>query len=1164
MDPQWKDLADRSPNFGFLAQHEPLLALYGAGAEAYVFSDPNAALFRTRQFIQTLTGTLLRQVGVTVSGNKLVDHIAALANTGALTPEIQGAFNRVRIIGNKAVHDDLYDSQRALGNLRTCYELGIWYHRALTGNRTVAAFVPPEPPKTVNPDEHAKLRAEVDRYRRELAETKVNLADGHTSAQALAEARDQAEQKLARVAAERDRLSALVRNFEADQPALQDAYDARMAEPATISTAAREAFIERARRPAPLTEAQVREKVDRMLADAGWTVQDMAGLNPAASLGVAVREFPLGRGFADYALYVGEKLVGVVEAKREGVVLSDAERQSDRYASAVLPADAPAMWRGPLPFRYESTAVETFFTNDLDPEPRAREVFSFHRPDTLARWMREADAASEPTRATLRGRLRRLPELNPDGLRAAQITAIEGLERSFAQDRPRALIQMATGAGKTFTAATVSHRLLKHAGAHRILFLVDRNTLGDQTLQEFRNYVTPDNRRFPELYNVERLTGRDVLASSKVVISTIQRMYALLRGEPITDDETEDAEADRETRGDPVDAVYNPTIPPETFDFIVVDECHRSIYGRWRSVLEYFDASITGLTATPVQQTFGFFHQNVVSEYLYQMAVADGVNVDFDVFRIRTDVTEHGATLDKGLLVPLRDRLTRRQRYEELEDDYTYTGTQLGNAVLSQDRIRTVIQTFSDKLFTEIFPGRREVPKTLIFARNDNHAEEIVRIVREVFGRGNEFAAKITYRSRRDGHNPDHLLQDFRNSPHLRIAVTVDMIATGTDVRPLECVFFLRDVKTPAYFEQMKGRGTRTIDPTEYQSVTPDARTKDRFVIVDAVGVTDNPLVDATPLQRQAERQISLDKLLRKTADRTITAEQVSTLASRLARLDNDIDDAERAELDQVAGQPLADVRRDMVAAVQPEELEHARAAGPDAVRELIGRAVTPLTTNPRLRDRILELRRAKDIVIDEVTEDRVSEAYGVPRAERARSKISSWADYLREHRDEILVQEIMYGRRGGRAVYAQCKEMAERIARPPYTWTPDTLWEAYEQVGKAAAKPGRTHGPMELVSLIRFELGMDTELTPYRSVIEERYTAWLRKQEQAGTRFSTEQRWWLDRIVDIIATDATFDDDVLDQKPFTDQGGTDGFLAAFGDAQAESLLTDLNEDLTA
>ena len=572
-------------------------------------------------------------------------------------------------------------------------------------------------------------------------------------------------------------------------------------------------------------EQKARRVIDRQLTDAGWVVQDRAAMALGAALGVAVREVVMapGHGRADYLLYVDRRAVGVIEAKPMGTPLAGVQWQTAKYAEG-LPAEVRlhALDRdGRLPFVLEASGTETWFTNGFDPDPRARRIFNVPKPETLARVLREVEA--DPDRPTWRGKVRAMPELDTAPLRPAQITAIEGIERSLAeQHHDRSLVQMATGAGKTYTAVTAAYRLLKYGGFSRVLFLVDRNNLADQTLAEFQNYRTPDDgRRFTEIYNVDKLTGAGMLGSSSVVISTIQRVHRVLRGEEVAD--TDDQQLDDYVPDAPVDVVYNPLLAPETFDLVIVDEAHRSIYGVWRGVVEYFDAHVVGLTATPGKQTFGFFRQNLVSEYTYPQSVADGVNVDFDVYRISTEITEKGSTIEAGTHVPMVDRRTRQQRIEAIDEDLTYTQTQLDRAVTSQAQIRLVLETFRDRLFTEIFPGRSAVPKTLIFAKDDAHAEEIVRTVREVFGKGNDFAAKITYAAK----DAKSQLQALRTSPTLRVAVTVDMIATGTDVKPLECVLFMRDVRSSQYFEQMKGRGARTMPSADFRAVTPDADEQD-------------------------------------------------------------------------------------------------------------------------------------------------------------------------------------------------------------------------------------------------------------------------------------------------------------------------------------------------
>lgn len=911
-------------------------------------------------------------------------------------------------------------------------------------------------------------------------------------------------------------------------------------------------------------EARARVLIDRQLTEAGWSVQDKKATNLFASEGVAVREVTLkpGHGRADYLLYVDQAVVGVIEAKPEGTPLSGVEWQSSRYAEG-LPADVrlkALTTDGRLPFVFEASGTETHFTNGYDPEPRARRIFNFPKPTTLASILKHKDEKNP----TWRGKVRDLPVLDTKPLRPAQIDAVTGVETSLREQRfDRSLIQMATGAGKTYTAVTLSYRLFKHGGFNRILFLVDRNNLAKQTSAEFENYQTPDDgRKFTELYNVNRLKRGPMPDATSVAISTIQRVFKALRNEDVTD--SDDPELDGWVPEAPMTVAYNPDIPPETFDLIIVDEAHRSIYGQWRGVLEYFDAHVVGLTATPGKQTFGFFKQNLVSEYTYPQSVADNVNVDFDIYRIKTQISEQGSVIEAGAIVPKVDRRTRAQRYEALDEDLEYRRTQLDRAVTSPDQIRTVLETFRDRLFTEIFPDRTAVPKTLIFAKDDAHAEEIVTQVREVFGKGNDFAAKITYTAK----NADQQLAAFRTSAALRIAVTVDMIATGTDVKPLECVFFMRDVRSPQYFEQMKGRGARTIPDADFQAVTPDAKEKTRFVIVDAVGVTEHDFVEP-PLNR--EKSISLAKLLEKAANLTITEDETATLASRLAALEAQITDDERAELDIVAAGSLRAVVRHLVDAVDPDVQAKtlAGASDPDAARQqLIIDAVKPIAANPELRARILELRRTHDRIIDDVSADALLDAYGVVDTSKAKSLVESWRTYLDEHRAEItaiqLLSEATDQRLGRSVAFGEIKELADRIARPPYNWTPDIIWNAYVALEVDFGKTPSTHRTLtDLVSLIRYTLGEDDRLVPYAEKVAEKYAAWLAQQEQAGVEFSDAERWWLDRMVEVIASSAGIIPADLDQPPFVENGGTDGALRDLGDRTA-ALIDELNKELTA
>jgi len=919
-------------------------------------------------------------------------------------------------------------------------------------------------------------------------------------------------------------------------------------------------------------EARARKSIDQQLTAAGWVVQSQDRLNLGAGPGVAIREFTLEKphGRVDYLLFVHGQPAGVIEAKPEGRTLTEVERQSGKYVSGLPAWMKPPVY--PLPFIYESTGTETRFTNGYDPEARSRRVFSFHRPETLAEWARQiTDNLGVPT---FRARLRAMPPLNEAGLWGKQGEAIRNLEVSLAADRPRALIQMATGSGKTFTAANISYRLIRHADARRILFLVDRSNLGRQTKLEFDKFTIADTqRKFPAEYNVQHLTTNILDPASRVCISTIQRVFSMLRGDAELDPELDEKSVYELQNGKAVEVEYNALLPPETFDVIIIDECHRSIYGQWRQVLEYFDAHLIGLTATPNRQAFGFFNQNLVMEYSHDMAVADGVNVDFTVYKIQTAITAGGSVIEAGEFAGFRDRQTRQVRWDAVDEPVEYSAAQLDRAVVAKDQIRTVIQTFKDKLFTELFPARTTVPKTLIFAKDDSHADDIVQVVREVFGKGNQFATKITYRPK-DG-KADDLIAAFRNSMNPRIVVTVDMIATGTDVRPLECLLFMRSVKSRTYFEQMVGRGVRVIDDTEFQSVTDDAKRKDGFVIVDAVGVMDSPLAETVqPLERAPH--VGLRDLLNQVAFGNRDPQVASTIAARLGRLDKHLTKDDRAMLTELAGgTDLGTIARNLVTALDPDQqVAETRIAGkpeddPAAVAEtaaaMIACALEPLAANPDLRNAILDVRKSYEQTIDETSQDEVLFAgHSHEARDRASVLVASFRQYIEEHKDQIRALQVLYSRPySERLTFREIKELAAAIARPPRQWTPDVLWHAYELLDKSKVRGSGQRMLTDIVSLVRYTLRQDDELIPFRDQVEERFAAWLHEQEQRGVVFTVEQLQWLTWIKDNIVGELGITSDSFDYTPFAEHGGLGKATQVFGDRLAP-LMEELTEVLAA
>ena len=908
-------------------------------------------------------------------------------------------------------------------------------------------------------------------------------------------------------------------------------------------------------------EEKARLEIDRKLKESGWTIQNMNQLNLTASLGVAVREFPTSTGPADYALFVDGEPVGVIEAKKSdiGENITAVEGQSSRYANSTF------KWiKGDyrIRFAYEATDKLTRFTDYNDVKYRSRTVFTFHRPETLAALTNQAD--------TIRNNMKHFPEFDGTGFRKCQITAIENLDRSFADNRPKALVQMATGAGKTFTAITAAYRLLKYGKMNRILFLVDTKGLGEQAEREFLAYrPTDDPRSFSQIYGVHRLKSSYIPEGVQVCISTIQRMYSILKGEEL-DDSTEETSFNEYVTADskaPKEVVYNPKYPPEFFDCIIVDECHRSIYNVWSQVLEYFDSFIIGLTATPDKRTFAFFHENVVSEYSREQAIIDGVNVGEDIFLIETDVGKNGSHIMKQM-IEVRSRTTREKRWRQMDEDLDYVPTQLDRDIVNPSQIRTVIRTFKENLFTTLFPRRGEVPKTLIFAKTDSHADDIIQIVREEFGEGNEFCKKITY----SAENPESVLSSFRNDYYPRIAVTVDMIATGTDVKPIECLIFMRDVRSKNYFEQMKGRGTRTLSRDDLQKVTPSAtENKDHFVIVDAVGVTKSKKSETRTLERKPS--VSMKELLMNVALGDKSEDTLTSLASRLVRLNSQMTPTERKEFADTVGVSAGKLAENLLNVFDEDAVrEKARETygTPEPTEEqmktaqkaMAVEAVAPLQV-PEAREHIENVRRSHDQIIDNVNPDTVLFAgFDAHQKENMERAIATFREFIDENRDEIIALRIIYSEayRDRPMVLEKLKTLYDKL-KAKYL-TVERLWDCY-----AIRKPERVKGTVgklaDLVSLVRFEMGYTENLTPFADRVNTNFQNWVFRRNAGAVHFTEEQMEWLRLIKDHIAVSLSIETDDLELNPFDRKGGLGRFYELFGD-EYEEILAEMNIELVA
>jgi len=921
-------------------------------------------------------------------------------------------------------------------------------------------------------------------------------------------------------------------------------------------------------------EQQARDEIDRLLEASGWKVQDKKTINFNAGPGIAVREYPTDTGPADYVLFVDQVACGVIEAKKEemGQNLTTVEDQTVGYATAKL------KWvsnNQPLRFLFESTGLITRFTDMADPKPRSREVFSFHRPETLKRWLDDG--------ASLRARLLQMPPLNPSklpaadlGLRDCQESAVTNLELSLKENRPRAMVQMATGSGKTFTAITEVYRLLKFGKARRVLFLVDTKNLGEQAEQEFMAYQPrDDNRRFTELYTVQRLTRSFVPTDAQVIICTIQRLYSILKGEELDEALEELSPAEQLTKPKippPVD--YKATVPPEFFDFIIIDECHRSIYNLWLQVLDYFDAFLIGLTATPDNRTRGFFRGNLVCEYSHDKAVADGVNVGNETYLIETEVTTTGTRLVARQPVEHRERLTRKRRWEQQDEDEVYSRQQLDDKVVVPSQIRLIVQTFRDKL-PEIFPGRAEVPKTLIFAKTDSHADDIIKEVREVFGEGNAFCKKITYKAEEDAKS---VLQQFRNEFHPRIAVTVDMIATGTDVKPLECLLFMRDVKSRNYFEQMKGRGTRTLDMDDLRKVTPSAvSAKTHYVIVDAIGVTKSLKTASTPLITKPT--VPLKDLAMGVMMGASDSDTVSSLAGRLARLNKQLDKRDHERIaEKSGGVALGAIVNSLLAAIdgdavekkalelagQPEGTEPGDTNRDKAQQQLVKAAANVFTGE--LIDLIDSIRRDKEQKLNHDHQDKLTAAgWSQDEKTKAETLVQDFATWMQAHKDELTALTIFYDQpyRRREITFAMLEQVMTTLRSDAPRLAPLRVYQAYQHLDEAKAKQP-LHELTALVALIRRACGVDAQLTAFEDIVRRNFQDWImKKHSETGPKFTDAQTTWLQMIRDHVTTSCHFECDDLEMAPFDSEGGLSKMYQLFGD-RMDAIIDELNEALVA
>ena len=857
-------------------------------------------------------------------------------------------------------------------------------------------------------------------------------------------------------------------------------------------------------------EQKARKVIDKLFSNAGWQVLDRDHYAPNISA-VALEEGLLnGNLEADYLLFLNGKAVGVLEAKKESVDVSAdwVKAQAENYVRKVPPTYQTIA--KPLPLIYLSNGKTVLFKNGNIPESEYEGINRIHTPKEITRMLGLTDEYSA------------LPTLKKQGLRDCQFEAITELEKSFRSGQNRALMVLATGAGKTYTACLAAYRFLSYTPMRRVLFLVDRNNLGKQAEGEFGMFrLTETGDPFNTIFSVNRLRSGKIPSDSNVVISTIQRLFSLLKGEDVTD--SDDDENYNDDESNIISLPENPNLPPDFFDLIIIDECHRSIYGSWRQVLNYFSsAKMIGLTATPAPETLAFFNHNRIVNYTLEKSIADGVNVDYRVFRIKTQATEDGGAILEGERVKRVTRYNGEVKNVKTDEAKTYTSTELNRSIVNPAQIKLILETYRDAVYTQMFndpprePNIDYLPKTLIFALNDNHASNIVKIAKEVFGKEDDeqFVQKITY----SAGDSNELIRRFRNDKEFRIAVTVTLVATGTDVKPLEVVMFMRDVESESLYVQMKGRGVRTIGDEQLRNVTPNAHSKDMFYLVDAVGVTEHEMVVTRPGTEPQPHMISLKELLEKITHGNVDDDYLRTLAGRLSRIYNKCNGKQRMQFAELALADMKDIAVNIYDTLESGLLPVYKDINePNLERKAL---VAALAHHPAAREYLLILNAGFIEILQSGEDMLIFSGFSL---EEASETTKAFETYVNEHKDEIEALRIIYNNQGEPLTYAMLKELELKLKYANSKFNSTLLWNTYaiikpELVTKFTTKEEKD-ALTNLIQLVRFVYNQIPRLESLYPTANSFFNLWCGKR---GRDITDTQKNILKQIINYIVSNGT------------------------------------------
>lgn len=891
-------------------------------------------------------------------------------------------------------------------------------------------------------------------------------------------------------------------------------------------------------------EGKARARIDQMFVDAGWKVVTRDEYSPDLSAAAIAEGILEGGKEADYLLFIGGKAVGVLEAKKDSVDVSSEKviAQAEGYTRKLT--KYYQYYANPLPIVYTSNGRVTLFR---DKDGSYIPVGSIHTPKQICSMLGIEDEFAG------------LPMLKSKGLRACQFEAITELEKSFRAGQNRAYMVLATGAGKTYTACMAAYRFLSYTPMRRVLFLVDRNNLGKQAEDEFGKFrLTETGDAFNTIFTVNRLRSQAIPKDSNVVISTIQRLFSLLKGEAI-----EDTDDDEYYEGDEGPAAValpqHPTLPRDFFDLIIVDECHRSIYGSWRSVLEYFSsARILGLTATPAPETEAFFNNNRVINYTLERSIADGVNVDYRIYRIKTRATEDGGAIRDGENLRQVTRYTGQVENVRNSGEKTYTGNELNRSIVNPSQIKLVLETYRDAVYTEMFndparePNMDYLPKTLIFALNDAHASNIVRIAKEVFGKEDDpqFVQKITY----SAGDSESLIRSFRNDKEFRIAVTVTLVATGTDVKPIEVVMFMRDIESASLYTQMKGRGVRTIGDEQLRIVTPNAFSKDLFYLVDAVGVTEHEMVTTRPGTDPRPATLPLKELLERITHGYVDDEYLKILAGRLSRIYNKSEVQQRTEFTSRAGKDMKDIASGIYEALASGSLPpFVDINAPNNERKGL---VSALATHPDARKYLLILNAGFVKILVPGEDELVSKGFSM---EEATQTATAFEQYVQTHKDDLEALRIIFNNQGEPITYAMLKELDTHLRFANAKFNPALLWNTYALLRPTDVVKFTTKDEKDaltnLIQLVRFAYRHITRLESLKGDAAKYFNLWC---GQAWRGLSPAQNNLLQQVVNYIVTNGSCTiEDIKDE----DKTRAGQIIQAFGGLeQADRVLASLSQ----